>query len=1283
MNLSALKTKRDPENPFFQPVDTFPEAEGKPGLNINALAGGNKTTTPQIAPEAPSLKEGITKGFTETRQRLSQTPVIRGLNMVFAPTIEDLDEEQRQKLEETGIAFSKFGEIVTKKPGGGVQGLDVIGVGMSDDITGGAKRWLSKILKEGDEETVKVAKQLADNLKGEVDTSKLQKTGETLKKLSKKKIKPVDIDPRLLQPKTAKVPDTKALTGQTDDLTSQIRKAKQEGKSFEEFVDDFVYHGTRKQFDEVDFSRVGKGSTGNVAGTGFYATNDFNAAMEYAKVANSEIPVPGYQTIDELNKLENGVVLMTKKPKGNFIKFDEFLSSKPNKDFYLEGLKRMEKNGFDDILSHEGVLNKLEPERMRGETLERVLNNINMEIVNDMRYKNLVGEDFSIYDFFIDKNKYDGIIMSAAKFPGSEKILSKDAKDIILFDKGNKIKMYPGKTKSQLKQMWDETDKIEQPERNLPMVIQGETFTLKDTKAPTKPTRTQLKNEIKATQKEIKNARVAQEKAAKLEAKEMKIRQETLDNLPKHLKGKTDNIIDKLKKKNLSEEDINNILLEDGTKLVDTVRVKRNPDGSLATYITKDQINEIEKFYTGKTPDKWIKKYSVERIGEKAGDLAKIYELPQLYFERKGIYQIYSKIVHEGDRAAEAQKNSFLARFKEAGLFKEGGWFTADRFNLSGKESDRIGKYYLNRQGKGYEVTYDQLSQKEKQFVDIFDGIISETEPRFYEVAKKNGKDPGKVDNYAPIMTRDDIELADQAGTMDFIMRKHPAFFSLKKRQPKVPKEMYETDYRKVASRWLSGITKFNNLGDVSQDVKYLLNSEEFKNIVNEKDWSIINQWLRHTITNPQPDTAREQVVSSLARFLRQTAAYSSLGLNYASVVKQTLTQVPFTIIEKAPPKARSKFAKAFNISVEDLPSLTSRKGNIAIQDMQGRIGRIFTGPLTQFDKKNAQASMNALLDKEYKKYLKQGEEISQETIDIITQKAQDKLDLWYGGMVSTGQRPEAFRTELGKFINMFIYPLTSQLNGFFRHIMTAKGVAKPKAAAEVMAAATVIAYMEQAISNLSPQWSDEKEMTKDTLISLTGNIPIVGQIAWAVFMDQELQISAGVSGIETVRRKISEMSKGMAEPGELGFAIGEAFGLPKQFRRTFYEGMRIINEGGIRDKNGKMLAPVQETDELMRSIMRGKYGSLAAKDWIRNIGEKRENRRWFVPEVEFLQNGDYERKAELYRRFTKEKQEELRQYLSEGQQSELDKALEEKKESGLDAIFQADTKKSLDAIFK
>jgi hypothetical protein len=248
---------------------------------------------------------------------------------------------------------------------------------------------------------------------------------------------------------------------------------------------------------------------------------------------------------------------------------------------------------------------------------------------------------------------------------------------------------------------------------------------------------------------------------------------------------------------------------------------------------------------------------------------------------------------------------------------------------------------------------------------------------------------------------------------------------------------------------------------------------------------------------------------------------------------------------------------------------------------------------------------------------------------------------------------------------------------------MTAKGVAKPKAAAEVMAAATVIAYMEQAISNLSPQWSDEKEMTKDTLISLTGNIPIVGQIAWAVFMDQELQISAGVSGIETVRRKISEMSKGMAEPGELGFAIGEAFGLPKQFRRTFYEGMRIINEGGIRDKNGKMLAPVQETDELMRSIMRGKYGSLAAKDWIRNIGEKRENRRWFVPEVEFLQNGDYERKAELYRRFTKEKQEELRQYLSEGQQSELDKALEEKKESGLDAIFQADTKKSLDAIFK
>lgn len=820
-----------------------------------------------------------------------------------------------------------------------------------------------------------------------------------------------------------------------------------------------------------------------------------------------------------------------------------------------------------------------------------------------------------------------------------------------------------------------------------PTVIKGDSFVLGEGKL-IQPTTKELKDiqkiKIKATKQEVKNAEIAKKKAERLVIRQQKIRTEAMKNINRQ-RGNTNVIIKSLKKRNLSDEDISNIVLEDGTKLIDTVKVKRNPDKSLASVITKPQIDDLKRNYTGKSPERWVRKYSVARVGEKTGDLAQIYELPQVYFERKGLGNIYDTIINEGERAGEAMKTEFIKKFKKANLFKEGGWFTADRFKLSRKEADKIGKYYLSRQNKGYDVSIKNLSSKERKFVEIFDSVIKETEPRFYEVAKKSGKTPGKVEKYAPIMTKDDIVRIDQeAGTMDFITRKHPAFFSTKERAKKVPRDFYETDYRKVASRWLDGITKFNTTGDVAPDIKYLLDSEQFKGIINPKDYEIISEWFQKTLTPQIPRTKAGKSVNFVSRLLRKTSAMASLGLNYGSVVKQALTQIPLTIVAKAPPKFKSEFAKAFKISVKDLPSLTSRKGNIAIQDLQGSIGRIFTGPLTKFDKMNAQVSLNRLLDKEYGKYLKQSAKITPETQAIIQKKAQDTLDLWYGGMVSTGQRPEAFRSEVGKFINMFIYPLTSQLNGFYRHIYKAKGVKNFQSVAEVAVAATSIAYLEQVISNLSTKWSDEKEMTSDVLQSLLGNIPILGQLAWSFRMENDLQISPGITGISNLLRKTREISKGETGLDEGVLAFAEVMGLPKQVRRT-KEGMEIINEGGIKDKKGKMLAPVKEVDEQMRAILRGKYGSMAAKDWIRNIGEKKENRRWFVPQVEFLQNGDYDRKAELYKQFTPEEQKELRSYLSEAQQKKLDKVfIGEKAENIWDEIGNIPTNeqdRKIDAI--
>ena len=154
-------------------------------------------------------------------------------------------------------------------------------------------------------------------------------------------------------------------------------------------------------------------------------------------------------------------------------------------------------------------------------------------------------------------------------------------------------------------------------------------------------------------------------------------------------------------------------------------------------------------------------------------------------------------------------------------------------------------------------------------------------------------------------------------------------------------------------------------------------------------------------------------------------------------------------------------------------------------------------------------------------------------------------------------------------------------------------------------------------------------------------------------------------------------------------FSVAEFRGLPKQVRRV-REGLEIIEEGGVTDKSGKMLAPVKETMEIVRSFLKGRYGSLASQDWIRNIGKKTDDREWFVPQVEFLQNGDYERKAELFNQFTEQEQKELRDMLSEGQQKKLDKELSKtpvkSKKKNLSEIFGSNEtvpQKSLEEIFQ
>ena len=726
--------------------------------------------------------------------------------------------------------------------------------------------------------------------------------------------------------------------------------------------------------------------------------------------------------------------------------------------------------------------------------------------------------------------------------------------------------------------------------------------------------------------------------------------------------GSVDNIIAGLEKKGVPEDEINKIVLEDGTKLVDAVKVKRETNGVLSAVITKRDLDEIRSNFTlDVETDKWIPtKTGIQKVKEagRQGKLAALeyYELPQVFFDRTGLRSFFYDPIREAERNANKLKNNLYAQFEEAGLYKRGGWFTADRIDLRKKDAEEVARYYLTRQQKNVDrvVDFEELSEKAREFVRIFDGVIKQTEDKFFKVAELNGKEPGKVPNYAPLMTSRDMKLAQEMGDVEFIFRKHPAFFSLKKRKEDVPFDVYELDYRQVATRWIDQMANFLHLGEVGTQTKYLAQSDEFKEIVGDRVFNTTNKWLQDVFNPSVPDA-----VGATANIARQAGAISSLGLNLASVMKQMLTQVPLTFIEKAPPKLQSQFAKEFGIDVKNLPSIRERKGNAAIMDMQEGVRRAFVGPLTEFDKINAQKSLNALLDKEHKKFLKEGKEMTPERQAQVLKLAQDRLDMWFGGM-TRAQLPRAFRSELGKLINMFIMPLTSQLNGFFFSVAKAKGYKKAEVFAEVVASALTIAYLEQVITNWSPKWSDEKSMTEDVLISLSGNIPLLSQAVFAWHSDQPLQVSPVLSSVSRVVTQLGKVDEEQTTSVDVGFAFAELFGVPKQFRRTV-EGVGIVTEGGLRDRDGKLLAPVKGTDEHIRAFIRGKYGTIATQDFIRNVGVSSDKRRWFVPEVEFLQNGDYDRKAELYVSFDTRTQRELYAELSEGQQKRLEAALEDR----------------------
>jgi len=645
-------------------------------------------------------------------------------------------------------------------------------------------------------------------------------------------------------------------------------------------------------------------------------------------------------------------------------------------------------------------------------------------------------------------------------------------------------------------------------------------------------------------------------------------------------RGHVDKYIKKMAELGVRDEIINSVKVMNRYPITDVVKVKKEKTGVQSAVIPKSLIKYIKEHYKGGGGKKFLWKKSVKYVTKQGKRIVRGFQVPQVFFKRIGLKEILYDPIRQGERDAEEFFQKQLPNLKR--IFAR----------LTKAEREQLFDYMASKQHRAHAMEkagvkvpkLNDLNMRQQLALVKWKNWMKEYTPKLKELARLYGLDIKFFRNYFPMYTKKGIVEVD--GVVDYPkgIRKSPFFKSFIERTEDVPYGFYERDAYKNAVVFLKGMSRALNLGKRTIGLKYLIDSDEFKNIINKDDYAEILDWYENLVGKVEPHRGARNVVSNVARQLRRWSTRAILT-NPRVILKQGLSFLDVALMEN------TKFVMPDDVRqvVKRLarPTVTERAPEIAVVDMRSKADRALLGGITWADKTFAHGGYSKVLAAELVKMKGEGIPLDNKALRKAVRRVSDRIDLAMGGY-TRAQIPHFYRTELGKAVLMF----TSTINSRFQYYVenTIEGINKRDAfhVAKTMTAFALGAYLEAAITRLALHWQDSKEMLKDILKTGIGNIPPFASLVYGL----EAGELAPTAWFKNINDAIAVMKKPWSRRL---IGIAEIFGLPKQLRRTL-EGLEAIKKG-IKVSSNKTLE-IKGFWEQLRAIINGKWGTLTGRQF-------------------------------------------------------------------------------------